>query len=415
MRETFKKSVKSRKLTGASALALLLCAQSPAVLAQCVVTGAGTAAAGGDVVVCAGPAADADGHIGTNNGDEFTVIAGAAVSSLAGSTLRTELGSDYVEVLGGNIVTAVPGGEYGVFLNGDNTNASRVDFRGGNITGAGGIRSRNNTSTISVSGGVISVTLPAINIENSNLPATINISGGRIGTVGSAIFIHDALSVAGPPATITISNGDISAVANGVYSLGRTTLNMAGGNLSGGGRSIETGGDNDFITLTGGTITGDIDANGDNDTFTLNGATVDGTVELGTGNDIVNLLSGSVIWGHDVNAGPGDDTVMWSDAVVSGTVDGGLGTDDTLDFTMSLTPTDSAALEAYLIANPSTGTITLSGTTYDYTNFENLLIRGRAAGAPVRAVPTMSQWMLVLLSGLLMLCAVPRFGRNWRF
>lgn len=122
-------------------------------------------------------------------------------------------------------------------------------------------------------------------------------------------------------------------------------------------------GDNSFNTTVGG-----------NDTIIIEGV-VNGTVQGGAGDDVIEI-SGAVNQG--VGGGSGNDTIILEDGA-GGTegyslyVGGNTG-NDTLVFKMTITNQSLYDALSELIANNvSTGSITIKGQTYYWSDFEHLI------------------------------------------
>lgn len=395
MSETIAKVYKRAKITSASALAVLMLTQSPAVLADCVVTGA--TPSGGETVNCVSPPNDTDGYNGTAFDEDIVVQPTAVINNAAGSGIYGGTGGNDAVTVRGGLLTA---SSFGVYLTGAATETSTINVQGGSITaGTDGLVIRDSTANINVYNGSITATGAAVTASNTNsLVASINIAGGTVTSTASS-----GISVLSAPANITVSNGDISGDSWGIYTDQQANITMSGGLITSNSQpGIRTGTANDVITVSGGTINSTmgttLSSRGGADNITITGGTLNGHVNAGADNDILILTGGTI--NANVFAGDGNDTVTLGDITVTGTVNGGNDT-DTLIFDMTVPPADIATVQAAIAAaNPASDSLTINGTLYRWTNFENLVVA--FGGSSTHAVPTMQEWMLALLCLLIM-------------
>lgn len=378
------------------ALALLLLSQSPAVLADCSVTG--PTPSGGQAVSCTSPPVDLDGYTGTAFDDQIIVNIGALVNTVGSSAIQGNGGNDTITMLGGTITAGV---DDAILLSGALADTVTVAVSGGLVDGdrnairvigslanisvsSGQVRSNNSsifvggtlggTATIAVNGGIIDSTTND-GIETSlNTPAIVTVSAGTITGNTTGISI-------GGEANITVTGGSITGTTNVGIRTGDAsdTISVSGGTITGAGSvPIQTGRGADAVNISGGTINGNINTNNDNDVITLSGGTITGGIYAGFGNDTVTLAD-------DVDVG----VLVGFDGF------------DTLQFAMTVPAADLASLQTALAAaNPAGDSITINGRNYSWTTFEAIEVLLRA---PSHAVPTMQEWALALLCGLLFL------------
>jgi hypothetical protein len=217
-------------------------------------------------------------------------------------------------------------------------------------------------------------------------------------------FLTNGVGGGGGDDTIIVEEGTVIASAVGGDTIPTTTsmpLSTNPGNdtiiINGDVQGVYGNGGDDTIIIgeTGSIYTwadgvyGDSSFNttvGGNDTIIIEGV-VNGTVEGGAGNDLIEI-SGAVNQG--AYGGSGDDTIILEDG--AGGTDGyslymgGNTGDDTLVFQMTITNQSVYdALSNLIASNVSSGTITINGQTYYWSDFEHLinmlvLILGEEAG-----------------------------------
>ncbi len=242
----------------------------------------------------------------------------------------------------------------GTFISGTaniSTNATPsiiISGTGGTLSGTLGISASATLSSTATTSGTI--TLSPVNALNGGI--VINNSGTILNTALNGV----AISVSGSsnPVSATIRNtgtisGSIAAGANQI------TYEATGGSLVGGITTTNAGSsatNADSVTLTNGTITGDVNLGGGSNTVIISGtsAFLRGNLTGGTGADFLTLtngaISGTVNLGDGVNVvtisnsglttgatnaltlGSGNDTVTLESANVSGTMAFGTGTDN---------------------------------------------------------------------------------------
>jgi hypothetical protein len=205
--------------------------------------------------------------------------------------------------------------------------------------------------------------------------------------MGSGVGINSSVGIVINNGSITVlgTGTGIEGFNNNIINNGVITAPRGHGIVSGVGGKVTNNGIVSaryyaIIMLTGnntitnnGTLTGGLSAietTLGNDTVTNNGI-VNGAVNLGSGND--NATNNGIVNGA-INLGAGDDTMTVS-GVVTGTMDGGPGWDTLIfDMTVEGTSDDLDALAREMAAaNPAGGSITISGYTFTWLNFESLI------------------------------------------
>lgn len=393
------KILKNEKNTSlcASAFALLMLSQSPATLADCVVTGA--TPSGGQAVSCSSPPNDTDGYLGTNFDDDIIINSGASVSAVATSVIRGNGGNDTVTMLGGTITA---GTDDAVLLSGGLADTATVAVNDGLIDGIrNAISVIGHVANISVSGGQVRSQNSSIYVGALGALATITVNGGIVNSTTNAGIATSVVT----PASVTVSAGTITGNTTGISIGGEANITVTGGSITGTTNvGIRTGDANDTISVSGGTITGagsvPIQAGRGADVINISGGTINGNINTNNDNDVITLSGGTITGG--IYAGQGNDTVTLADDVDVGVLVGFDGF-DTLQFEMTVPAADLAGLQAALAAaNPAVDSITINGRNYSWTTFEAIEVSLRASS---HAVPTMQEWALALLCGLILLCA----------
>ena len=317
----------------------------------CVVTG-GTPD-GGEVVVCDG--ADNDGLTTTDQADEVTVEPGADLTRAGNDVIRTEDGNDFVEINGG-MITGPPTDDENCIDLGSGVN--ELIMRDGTLRCGQGIRC--------LSGSTCKITIEGGTIEGIS----------QVGTGDEAIQTDD----------------------------GDDEIYIRGGFLTATDGVIEPINGNDTIIITGGYLkqlddsNSAVQGNRGNDLISVSNATIDG------------LLATSE---NAINAGSEDDTVrLGTGAVILGDITGGPDF-DTLVFEMGVTETVIPSLCSQLLAaDPSEGEITINGLTYQWEQFEVILCE--LVPAEPRPIPTLSQWGMIVMAGLIGIAGILYYQRKRR-
>ena len=186
-------------------------------------------------------------------------------------------------------------------------------------------------------------------------------------------------------------------------------INIVRSTVTGSDDGAEIGPEDDVVSVEDSTVTGDDDglalASGD-DTATVVGSNV-----AGAGSD-------------GVDCGSGNDTVTVEDSTINGnnaSIDGSLGNDlitlktganipelidcgedfDTIMFAMDVPEEAVGAISSQILqAGLPNGSITINGLFYEWENCE--LLVPQLNGVPVvRPIPTLSEWGLIAMAGIL--------------
>jgi outer membrane autotransporter protein len=248
----------------------------------------------------------------------------------------------------------------GVTVSGAPTNISGTAIISGTatpavvISGTGGVLSStlniSSTATISATGAGGAVSLSTWNGLTEGV--VVNNSGTILNNTTNGV----ALNLAGAPAGLNVSSTiNNTGTISGSIALGSNQIiyNSTGGSLTGNitttNPSTTTFGDS--VTLTNGTITGNVDLGAGANTVTISGTSaylrgnltggagvdtlsltngaISGTVNLGDGANVVTISNAGLTTGatNALTLGGGADTVTLESANVSGTMAFGGGTD----------------------------------------------------------------------------------------
>lgn len=314
----------------------------------CVVTGA--TLDGGQVVNCSG--VDNNGITTTNQADEVTVEENANITRSDTNTIDTENGDDFVLIKGGSIT------QTGL------DDAVRLGNMGNN--------------------------------EVMMLGGTLIAGCAGIETAGDAGL------------KFTMEDGYIEAGDEGLdLAEGPDELYIKGGTIIGGSAAIQTRGSDDQIIITGGLLK-QIDA-----------IDMDPTIALDSGNDLVSVSHATVdatmaILGA-IQGRAGDDTVrLGTGAEIKGIMYGnsfnlnqgivGEGF-NTLVFEMGVRPEfiDSTC-ELILSKNPQNDSVRVNGLLYEWRDFDVILCE--LVPAQPKPIPTLSEWGLIAMTGLIGIAGV---------
>ncbi|PRN02524.1 autotransporter outer membrane beta-barrel domain-containing protein [Pseudomonas sp. LLC-1] len=199
----------------------------------------------------------------------------------------------------------------------------------------GALVQTNAADTFTIGGGTV------LSLQQGNGQDTYTMSGGTLGSLNQGGDM-DTFTMTGGTITGAFEDGDIADFQGG--SIGRIDLKLADNILNiSQNLGIETlvvgnvvsGLGNDTITMTGGTIGGDISTSSGVDKVTLSGGTLKGEIRTGNDNDVFTWTGGQI--GKRVILENGNDTAtvrtldLGNSAVI---LDGGTGT-DTLSFEQS--------------------------------------------------------------------------------
>jgi len=226
-------------------------------------------------------------------GDSSVVNRGTISGGTGG--VQFGAGNDRLQMLAGSITGAVQQGDGNdvLLLNGGTLDSldqgsgdDQLTVNGGTITGL--VTQGSGRDDFVMTGGTIGALQQGDNID------TFRMSGGRI--VGA---FED-----GDQAWMT--GGRIGRVN---MKLDKNLWDMSGGTVDG---NVVTGFDTDTIIISGTAyIGGNISVSGGNDSVTITDGTVRGQVLLSTGNDTFNWNGGGIVYGA-IDAGPDDDVATLS-------------------------------------------------------------------------------------------------------
>lgn len=199
----------------------------------------------------------------------------------------------------------------------------------------GALVQTNAADTFTIGGGTV------LSLQQGNGQDSFTMTGGTLGSLNQGGDM-DTFTMTGGTITGAFEDGDIADFQGG--SIGRIDLKLADNTLNiSQNLGIETlvvgnvvsGLGNDTITMTGGTIGGDISTSSGVDKITLSGGTLKGEIRTGNDDDVFTWAGGQI--GKRVILENGNDTAtvrtldLGNSAVI---LDGGTGT-DTLSFEQS--------------------------------------------------------------------------------
>ncbi|MDD2135032.1 autotransporter outer membrane beta-barrel domain-containing protein [Pseudomonas kurunegalensis] len=203
----------------------------------------------------------------------------------------------------------------------------------------GALVQTNAADTFTIGGGTV------LSLQQGNGQDTYTMSGGTLGSLNQGGDM-DTFTMTGGTITGAFEDGDIAdfqggsigridlkladnilnisqnlgietlVVGNVVSGLGNDTITMTGGTIGG---DISTSSGVDKITLSGGTLKGEIRAGNDNDIFTWSGGRIGGPVRMGPGDDqgnITGLDSKTLV--TDLDGGPGSDSLVFEKSQIDG-------------------------------------------------------------------------------------------------
>ncbi|MGI9533912.1 MAG: right-handed parallel beta-helix repeat-containing protein [Thermodesulfobacteriota bacterium] len=372
-----------------------------------VCTDQGNTPSGGDIIVCDtnAPNPDTNGVVGTANGDEITVDAGAGVDFNAGPGIDTGEGDNIVIINNGDTANdVVIGDTQGISARSGNDD---ITVNGGFILGNinDGIFTRGGEDTVTVNNGTIEG-FTGINTAADNDIIIINnvfidgrVRGIRGGDGNDQITIESGTIIGATEFGIGTEEGDDTVVIN---SNPGPTL------IKGDTQGILTSSGNDDVTVNGATIEGNINdgifLSSGNDMATVNNANISTNATGlggGSGDDILNV-DNSVIMGdpNAIRGGSGNDTITIRNCseilgdiqagrppdtpdidivdlgnlrTLTGTIRGGA-ENDTLIFSQTLDNDQNCIDIKNQIAtlNPASDSITIAGITYIFSEFETI-------------------------------------------
>ena len=239
--------------------------------------------------------------------------------------------------------------------------------------------------------------------DEVNVPAGGGIDiplGSAIDTAeGNDIVTVDGGTLIANTQAIDTDDGDDTVIVNSGTIVSRlvqaiqapndnNTITVNGGLLTAGNEVIQTGGGIDKITINGGTFISDddhiINSGGGNDMVTLNGGIyikgIDEAIDLGSGNDILTFGADIDLDGGFVECGDGFDTLVFAMEVP----------EEAVGFISS----------QILGSNPAGDSVVINDITYEWQNCE-LLVPDLNGVRVVRPIPTLSEWGLIAMAGVL--------------
>ncbi|MGL5995835.1 MAG: autotransporter outer membrane beta-barrel domain-containing protein [Pseudomonas proteolytica] len=226
----------------------------------------------------------------------------------------------------GHDLVQAQSGSMGALNMGNGANIFRVELDA--VVGA--VTQGDGADSIQISGGSIG----AIN-QGDGIDAYAQ-SGGRVASLAQGDG-RDTFNMSGGEIVGAFEDGDLATQSAGT--IGRVDMKLdnnfytlLGGRING---NLVTGFGLDTISISGGYIGGNVSVSGGNDLFTLTGGVVNGQVLMSFGNDQFNWIGAGTI-NSAVNMGPDNDTALLQNltqATLAATplIDGGLG-NDTLTF-----------------------------------------------------------------------------------
>lgn len=309
------------------------------------------------IIVCSADPTTPDASVGLDAGDDVYIQDAGITSDYVGGDALDD-GSSAVGVNGDNDVITISGHVTGC-VDGDG-----VDGDGGNdvitITVTGQVDCSVNGDYSAAAGGDDQIYVYGL---------VGNIAGDYAGSGGNDLIILGATGLV----DFDVSGDGLAGLGDG----GDDTLYIYGDvfGVVAGDYTLFGDGGNDVILINGqvSDVAGDdVAGNGGNDVIIINGFVafdVTGDCAGGDGGDDAIIINGEVdgdVLGDCVVGVGGDDTItIASGAYVGGDIDGEDGT-DTLQFTF-LTQEQASRLD------PSAGSLTYNGETYNWFNFEQLI------------------------------------------
>lgn len=274
----------------------------------------------------------------------FTTDQNDEVTINPGSDITSPV-EDVIDTFAGNDVVRMFGGT----VSGDSSTSECIELGlgrnefymfDGQLLCEHGVRSASDADStkIVIEDGLIEAEDECLNPGNS--PDEIYISGGILNCDHAIIQTRDG--------------DDIVVITGGI--LTQTTDEDQG---------VETGEDNDMISVSHAIVDGSIAK----DRHAIDGGADDDTVKLGTGAEILGLSTGNEGF-------------------------------DTLVFEMGVTETSIPSLCSQILAmDPEEGEITINGLFYEWEDFEVILCE--LVPSEPRPIPTLSQWGMIAMAGVL--------------
>ena len=238
----------------------------------------------------------------------------------------------------------------------------------------------------------------------------------RVTTSGDVTGAQSAIYTGTDADTITVNGGNLIAGSQqAIWSgVGADIITINGGFLEGeNSQAIFSDSGDDLITVNAGTLVGGgsqaMFTSGGNDTVIINGGVLDASntntqiIFTSSENDIVILNGGTYLKGSDqvIFLGSQNDTLAFGgDIDLDGYVN--CGSDfDTIVFAMEV-PEEAVGLisSQILASDPAGDSIVINDITYEWQNCE-LLVPDLNGVMVVRPIPTLSQWGLIAMAGLI--------------
>lgn len=231
---------------------------------------------------------------------------------------------------------------------------------------------------------------------------TLNGNGGDAIALGQGGFL------------ITLTGADINGDDDGIDTgaggaTGSGTINITDSSINAINDGIEVDGGSSVLTILNSSITTDnndgIEISGDSDSeITITGSviTAGGDAIDGAGTDIITIED-STITGESsaISVSTGDDIITFkTNAEINGEIRCSVGF-DTLVFAMEV---PEELLNFYsnqiTLATVPDGSVTINGLTYVWTGCE-LLVNELVGVRITRPIPTLSQWGMIVMAGLI--------------
>lgn len=259
---------------------------------------------------------------------------------------------------------------------------------------------------------------PANTTVNDDIVNIPNPSGVAISIAGVQAINTDSgadrVTVSG-----TISNDMFNALETGLFP--DMVFVEDGANISALFRGISTSGQNDFVQVNGGMISGDpaIDTGGQDDTVEINGGTISSPAVLifttGIGNDTLRINGGTFISDQvspTINTSIGEDNIILSGGTFNsaqilsdadndtinvttdisdlGQLNCGPGDSDTLMLSMDVPEELVSTLSADFIASGVTGSLQVNGIQYFWALCENRIPNFNGVVTTISLAPFMA-------------------------
>jgi exosortase sorting signal-containing protein len=249
-------------------------------------------------------------------------------------------------------------------------------------------------------------------LPNGNIDTSL--AGGGSGN-------SNAINLGNGADTVNVNNANVIGQTRGMRtSDGADQITIKNSNVSSPVDTILLGGANDnlqiidsIVRATNSSIT--VDLEGGDDTLVVERSTIsalfDVTVTCRSGNDEVTVRNSTISNQMDdfpLTCGDGNDVIRLGG--FSANIPGGIDCDDgegdnaagfdTLIFELLVSPNQVAGLTEQIENLPAPdGSITINGTLYEYRNCDEIVAALR--DSEQRPIPTLSQWGLLAMAGVL--------------